>query len=555
MYNKNMRNQRRSYGTYSAYSSSARRTPTRRTGGGRKRWLIVLLVFVVVVLGFFAYKNFLAPTTPEQAADRLQFDSSVAVSEQQAIQEAIVSQAKTYRGSVSAHIETSLSLQADSPLVLAAYVPVSNVYTVRQSISKQELASQTVLLPAGTDPIIVGALSEALGVEQTRFKEFTGDAASIAEEAVAFIPADQLSPQVKLLALDGAYYLDSFVSGAVFRLVVFSGGTTGGLDGLTLNSNATKDTTLKVNMTGVTALTRQMMKKLSSVGSATFFSEKIGPFLRDADITHVSNEVSFRTDCAYSTTKFCSPPAMLEALKDSGVDVVELTGNHNNDVGSQYNTESINLYHSLGWGTFGGGLNSTEAAKPFIADQKGTKVAFLGYNYADAPGSGAIATASAAGANGYNPDKVRADIASAKQQGAFVIVDVQFWECYAYPDGYVEFPECDLPIGQQTSVFRQIASMGADMVVGSSAHQPQTYEIYQDTPIYYGLGNLYFEQTNWPGTERGIILTHYFAGGKLLQTKLTPTVYDKNYQTRVMDAGDAQFLLDRLNSARSRAGL
>ena len=88
------------------------------------------------------------------------------------------------------------------------------------------------------------------------------------------------------------------------------------------------------------------------------------------------------------------------------------------------------------------------------------------------------------------------------------------------------------------------------MVVGTSAHQPQTYEIYNGSPIYYGLGNLYFDQDRWPGTERGIILTHYFLAGKLLQTKLTPTVYDGDYQTRTMTSEEASYLLGRLKAAR-----
>lgn len=85
--------------------------------------------------------------------------------------------------------------------------------------------------------------------------------------------------------------------------------------------------------------------------------------MSDADLTHVSNEVSFRDDCSYSNTAFCSDPRFIETLKDSGVDLVELTGNHNNDVGSQYNTNTINLYRSLGWNVFGGGLNTEDAAK------------------------------------------------------------------------------------------------------------------------------------------------------------------------------------------------
>jgi poly-gamma-glutamate synthesis protein (capsule biosynthesis protein) len=511
----------------------------------------------VVVAGFWLYKNFLAPATPSQAADRLQFDGSVAPAEKQQIQKAIRSQTKTYRGSVGVRVETTTKLDPvdDSRSILSAYVPVVDTYATRQIISKDELGQLNLYVAAEADSTVRAAIAKALGIGVEKLQILSGSVEDMTDSAVAFVPADQLSPQVKLLTFDGAYYLDSFISGAVFRRAVFSGGGAGDLKALTLNDYPAKNTTLKVNMTGVTALTREMMKKLSSVGSSTYFSEKIGSFLADADITHVSNEVSFKPGCTYSTAVFCAPPAMIDALKASGVDLVELTGNHNNDTGNQYDTDTINLYHGLGWHTFGGGLNTVEAAKPYTADLKDSKIAFLGYNYADGPNSGAIATASAAGANGFDFSKVESDIATARRQGAFVIVDIQFWECYAYPNGFVEFPECDLPIGQQVSVFRQIADLGADMVIGTQAHQPQTYEIYKGKPIYYGLGNLYFEQTVWPGTERGIILTHYFAHGKLLQTRLSPTVYDKALQTHLMDNKDALYLLQRLQTARQTAGL
>ncbi|MBX6334620.1 CapA family protein [Candidatus Saccharibacteria bacterium] len=506
----------------------------------------------MLAAGFWVYKNLLAPTTPEQAANRLQFDASVSPAEQQKIQQAIIEQEKTYRGAVSVNVETKAELEAGAAhnSILSAYVPVTNVYAVRQMISPSELSDIDLFVPADTDDVVRSALAKTLGIDGEKLQPLSGPVEELDDEAVAFVPAEQLSPQIKLLALDDKYYLDSFTSGAVFRYAVFSGGMASGLSDLALNDYPTKETTLKVNMTGVTALTREMMRKMHSVGGPTFFSEKIGPFLADADITHVSNEVSFKENCEYSATRFCSPPEMIEALKASGVDLVELTGNHNNDVGSQYNTETINLYHSLGWHTVGGGLNAEEARKPYIADLKGSKVAFLAYNFADAPASGAIAGPSTAGANPFSFEAVESDVAAAKQQADFVIVNIQYWECYAYPDGYVEFPECDAPIGQQAEVFRQVIDLGADMVIGSSAHQPQTYELYKGKPIYYGLGNLYFDQTRWPGTERGIILTHYFVGGKLIQTKLSPTVYDKNFQTRLMTNDEATYLLRRLQVAR-----
>ncbi len=511
-------------------------------------WTIITLLVIAVGLGIYAHFK----PTPEKAADKLQFDATVAETEKESIRQAIVAQSKTYSGSVSAGAETLLET-TDPTTAVGVYVPITNKYAVRQAVTKAELAGIDTFVPTGTDEVVRAALATALGTE---VKSQTEPAEETADDAVVFIPADQLSPNVKLLTFENNYYLDTFQKGAVFRQVAFTGGGADGLAGLKLNNYATKDSTLKVVQTGVTALTRRMMTKLDQVKDPTYFSKNIGALLADADITHVSNEVSFKPGCEYNNAVFCSPPQFIETLKASGVDLVELTGNHNNDTGRQYNTDSINQYRTLGWGTVGGGLNAADAAKPFITEQKGSKIAILAYNYPDSPNGGAISTASAAGANSFEVDRIESDIASAKEQGATtVIVDIQFWECYAYPEGYSEYPICDQPIPNQKQVFRQMIDLGADMVVGTSAHQPQTFEFYKDKPIYYGIGNLYFDQTQWPGTERGIILTHYIVGGKVVQTKLSPTVYHKELQTRLMDAEETSYLLERLKTGREDAGL
>lgn len=521
--------------------------------GGRKRALFAAIAMLVVLAtGLAVYAAFFKTTPEEKAANQLQFDASVTEAEQQVIRQAVQAQSKTYDGDVTVAVQTTTQV-TDAASVLSVYLPVVDVYDTRQAVTA-ELASTDIYVPHDMDNVARNAMAATLGLDGDAFQDLSSTG-GVPDNAVGFITPNELSTEFKLLSFDGGYYLDTFQTGAVFRQAVFNGSGAAGLNGIVLNSNPTKDTTLKVNMSGVTALTRVMIRKLGTVPDATYFSAKIGDFLADADITHVSNEVSFKDGCAYHSSSFCSPPEMIDALKDSGVDVVEITGNHNNDTGNTYNTESINTYHSLGWHTFGGGLNTTEASKPFIAEQKGSKVAFLGYNQADAPGSGAIATSSAAGANLYDTDKARADIAAAKQQGSFVIVDIQYSECFAYPGGYTEMPLCDQPISGQKQSFRNLIDMGADMVIGSSAHQPQTYELYNGKPIYYGLGNLYFDQVQQPGTERGIILTHYLVGGKLIQTKLSPTVYDDALQTHLMDTDDAAYLLKRLKTARENAGL
>ncbi len=524
--------------------------------GGRSRKLLIAcsVILGLIIIGVIYKQLSTGGGVSILPVNGLQYDSTVTAAEKKTIQQAIDTQKLGVKGKVTVSVKTGLDA-ATPQSVVAVYVPVTNMYASRQTVNAADLPNLSLFIPANTDSAVKASLATALNVPATSLKSLEGSLEDIADTDIAFVPAGQVTTAVKLLSLDGAYYLDSFTKGGVFRQVSLTGGNAKALSAASFNSLPTKETTLKVNMTGVTALTRLMQRKLPSVKDATYFSEKIGPFLADADITHVSNEVSFKPGCEYSSAVFCSPPEMLTALQSSGVDLVELTGNHNNDTGNSYNTDSIKTYQSLGINTFGGGLNATEAAKPFVSTAKKSKVSFLGYNYADGPNSGAIAGATTAGANSFNYDKIKADIAAAKQESSFVIVDVQFWECQAYPAGYVEFPECDLPITDQKEVFRKLVDLGADMVIGTQAHQPQIFEFYNGKPIYYGLGNLFFEQIQWPGTERGIILTHYFKDGKLLQTKLSPTMYDRDLQTKLLPNDEATQFLERLKQSRESANL
>lgn len=509
-------------------------------------WLIILLIFSGS--GFLIYTQYFRNSSASIPDNLLLYDSSVAPSEQTLIYDALKNQPLDIHTTTTIKVATS-EQAGDSGMVLGSFVPVTNFGSVRQKITTSELKELQVVVSKDLDSTVRSALATYLGITADSITTFD-TLAEVGENDIAFIPVTSLTTDVKLLTFNEHYYLDDFSAGAVFRIMNVEGNSANDFSSLNLKQSLTKDTVLKFNMTGVTALTRVMQKKLDSVGDPRYFSEKIGDFVADADITHVSNEVSFKEGCAYNNTAFCSPPTFIETLKDSGVDIVELTGNHNNDVGSEYNTETINLYKSLGWSTVGGGLNSAEAAKPYEIDLKGTKLTLLAYNYPDSPNGGAISGANKAGANSFDFDRIAREITAAKQKSDVVMVNVQYWECYAYPDGYDEFPECDKPIGEQEANFKKLIDLGADIVVGSSAHQPQTYTLYKGKPIYYGLGNLYFEQTSWPGTERGIILTHYFEAGKLIQTKLTPTVYDKALQTRIMTDEEANYLLTRLHDAR-----
>ena len=194
----------------------------------------------------------------------------------------------------------------------------------------------------------------------------------------------------------------------------------------------------------------------------------------------------------------------------------------------------------------GGGKTAGEAAEPLLIEKKGTNITFLAYNQSTA---GATYD-NTPGANQYYEENAREEIRKAKERGDFVIVDVQYNECTMYASE-TEDATCDRAnsaAGNQVGMFRGLVEMGADVVVGTSAHQPQTYELYKDEAIYYGLGNLFFDQVYWLGMTRSLILAHYFYQGKLLQTRVIPTVYDSSFRTRIME--NPRWYIERLLSVR-----
>lgn len=393
-----------------------------------------------------------------------------------------------------------------------------------------------------------------LSLEHFNDKEF------IQENHITFISPEQLNSTIKLLSLQNDFYLDHQDSGARFTILhITRKNTDNSMDqtkteaihNLLANIFSQNQPKKLVSFaeTGVTALTRRLTLKLNQVENGAYFAEHIADFLKSKTFTHISNEVSFKEGClgGYQTMTLCADWRTLDTVNAIGTDIVELTGNHNNDTGTQNNLATIAKYHELGLKTVGGGKNLEEAKKPLDLNQS---IRLLAYNHSTSSiANGQIATNTTPGANPYNEEQVKQDIAAAKAEQKFTIINIQYFECYAYPDQPVAYPACDQPIQNQKEFFRHLIDLGADMVVGTSAHQPQTYELYNQKPIYYGLGNLFFDQIYWPDTTRSLILTHYFDNNKLLQTRISPTIYDDTFRPRLLDHTEAQNFLNRLISA------
>lgn len=427
------------------------------------------------------------------------------------------------------------------------YVPVTDFYSTETNVTA-ESPEELMTNLAQNDNSMGGTKDAEGGVSD----DMSGAGGVAAEYDFAMIDVDELDATKKLLSINDSYHLDDFKSGAVYRVIKFTSenydAEIAPLIGETFaRQYPEKDTVLTFAQTGVTAMSRGMNKRLNAVGGdATYFSEQIADFLAGFDITHTSNESSFTK---YATSEnICSDKRFINTLLDIGLDIVELTGNHNQDCGDEAALETIDMYDEHNIQIVGGGKTAEEAAKPLEIVKKGTDITFLAYNLS----TGGVTLDATPGANQYYEDSASSEIAAAKEKGNFVVVDIQYYECSAYASEY-EDPTCDYAdsaAGDQVGFFRHLIDLGADVVVGTSAHQPQTYELYGNGVIYYGLGNLFFDQVWWPGTTRSLVLAHYLYNGKLLQTKIIPTVYGDDMQTKLLDKETAKWFLERLIKVR-----
>jgi len=269
-------------------------------------------------------------------------------------------------------------------------------------------------------------------------------------------------------------------------------------------------------LTGATAIVRATAYTMETKG-VTYPGRDIRDFMRDADISHMSNEVPFLTGCDFPNPSrykliFCSDPKYFKLLKDIGIDVVELTGNHFADFGTVAMLETLDIYNQNGIHYYGGGANLEDARKPLLLEHNGNKIAFIGCNPVDL-GKNPVATEIKPGAAPCDHKYLVDTIESLKEQGYFVIATFQHQEYYT--------PEAR-PF--QLRDFHRVANAGASIVSGSQAHYAQMMEFYKDSFIHYGLGNLFFDQMGdipyHPGIRREFIDRYVVYKGKLISVEL-----------------------------------
>jgi len=397
------------------------------------------------------------------------------------------------------------------------------------------------------EKILGGPANEKIQVTDESAVE---DSLRIIDREIAITSFDHIEKQYKVLSINGESVFDRGLDYNDYPLafsVILTGSdkeivkkAAGSLKGLEItNRDMSKFTSLM--MTGVTAMVRGTANRMERYG-VLYPGEKIADILKDADITHISNEVPFKEGCEVAVDRFpyfCSKPEYIELLESVGTDVIELTGNHMNDQGHEWFIYTLNMYDGKGWPYYGGGRDLEGSYKPAVLESNGNKFAFLGFNWwgpaydwatEDSPGS--------APPNFEDFEEIIKDL---KEQGYIVIFTFQYIESYQYE-----------PVPQQIVDFRRMADAGADIVSGSQSHQPMGVEFTEEWFINYGLGNLFFDQMRELGTRQGIIAEHIFYEGRHINTVIITTMLEDYSQPRLTTEAERAILLESVFEASIR---
>lgn len=178
-----------------------------------------------------------------------------------------------------------------------------------------------------------------------------------------------------------------------------------------------------------------------------------------------------------SGPKLCQPPSSHEFLREHGFNLFQLANNHAVDFGEEacLATKQL-LANTVGAGT------EEEAYLPVIKVINGIKIGFLSFVHHEFGVFDDSCYGQKIGTAWICSHKAIKAIISTKQDVDYLIV---------LPHAGVE--QVDLPLPEWRTLYRAFVDFGADVVVGTHPHVPQGWEIYNDKPIFYSLGNFYFD--------------------------------------------------------------
>ena len=225
----------------------------------------------------------------------------------------------------------------------------------------------------------------------------------------------------------------------------------------------------------------------------SYVYEDIKNYTLSSDITIGSLETTFAgKEKGYSNyPTFNTPDSLATALKDIGVDVVSLAGNHALDYGYSGLCRTIDVFNNIGLSHLGTYKTAEDQEKILIKDVKGVKIAFINYTY----GTNGIPLPSGKEfcVNLIDKDFIKKQINQAKEQNVDMIVACMHWGTEYRTTANSE----------QKDLANFLFENGVDVILGNHPHVLEPMEkktitlqdgTTKDVFVVYALGNFTADQ-------------------------------------------------------------
>ncbi|MBQ6072712.1 MAG: CapA family protein [Bacteroidales bacterium] len=216
-------------------------------------------------------------------------------------------------------------------------------------------------------------------------------------------------------------------------------------------------------------------------------SDELKGLIKSCDLKVVNFEVPLKPDGLFPQQKyerFWQNDDSPVFLRNLGFNLFTMANNHVFDWGDEGYKKTKRV---LGEQSFGSGMYD-EAYKVKVCEVNGAKIGFMALSYAAYTGVfNDVLNRDGLGCAFINDLRVNHDIMNAKK-----VVDFLF----VLPHDGIEY--IDVPLPETIARYRDFIDFGADGVIGTHPHCPQGWEEYKGKPIFYSLGNFFFNSKESP---------------------------------------------------------
>lgn len=266
-------------------------------------------------------------------------------------------------------------------------------------------------------------------------------------------------------------------------------------------------------------------------------SEEIIEDLRACDLFMLNNEFTYSdrgTPMNGKMYTFRATPSRVDVIKELGADIVLLANNHIYDYGAEAMLDTMDVLKESGIDYVGAAKNDDEACNIVYYEIDGMKIAYVAASRAEKNKMTPQATEDSPGIlRAYDPKEFLSLVQEADQNSDFVVANIHWGTEYSF-----ELEEVQKELGHA------LAEAGADLVIGTHPHVLQGIEIYDDVPIFYSLGNFWFNEKDlYSGYAK---VTVDASDASIQEIQFVPCV-QQNCETRLpMNNEERQEILDFL---------